>query len=479
MSRPRLVFLSEQQKHLIHNSSLHLIENCGMVVPDKDLLEILRQHGAQVDFDRDICRFPRTLVEESIKKCPPKIVLNARNPKNGVTLEKGGSPRFAPNIGATYVNDLETRKRREGILRDVGEFNRVIDGLQYVDFGGEIVVPSDVPPHMAQYYSWIVAMKNTSKPLLFYQPDSFAVKIAIEMGAALLGSDTRAQISPLFSFVACLPQVLGFEASLLAGVSESARNKIPLFIQSGPASGGTGPGTLAGTLALSNAEILGGITLAQILSPGTPVVYMSYARIFDMKAENVSLASPEFILLRICQGELASYYNIPSAASGLATDSKILDTQAGYDKSIGLLSMLSGNELIVSDSLDQGDIADLAELVINDELAAAYLRVWKGMKIDEETLAAEEIARVGPGLGHNFMSSKYTMDHFRSETWLDYRISERRKWESWDRDGAMTAEMRAIERVREILEKHRPEPLPSGTVEELESILTRVPDTKD
>lgn len=474
MSRPRLELLSERQKDLIHSSSLHLIENCGIVIPDARLLRLLREHGAEIDFDTNICKLPRPLVEEFVKKSPMKIVLNARDSSKTVTVEKGGRPHFAPNMGATYVNDLETRKRREATFRDAEDFNRVIDGLKHVDFGGEIVVPNNVPPQLAQYYSWIAAMKNTSKHLIFYQTDYHGVTIAVEMGNIIQGTGTKADSSPMFSFVACLPQVLGFERSLLAGIGESARNRVPLFIQSGPASGATGPGTLAGTLVLSNAEILGGITIVQILSPGTPVVYMSYARHFDMKAENVSLASPEFALLRICQGELANYYNIPSAASGLSTDSKVLDIQAGYDKSIGLVSLISGNELIMSDSLDQGDIADLAELPINDELAAAYLRVWRGIEINEETLAIKEITRVGSGLGHNFISTKYTRDHFRTETWLDYQISERRKWDSWNRDGGKNAEMRAIERVKEILKNHRPEPLPNSVLRELESVLSRI-----
>jgi len=441
-----------------------------MVVPRKEVLDVLQQHGSVVDFEKKICKFPRTLVEEFVKKSPSRIVLGARNRKNTLTLEKGASPVFMPNIGAKYVNDLETRERREAVLRDVEESNRVIDALDHIHSGGETVHPSDVTPHLAQYHSWIAAFKNTSKNLSFYQPDPNGVKVAMEMAAAVSGD----QSGPIIlNFVACIPEVLGFEATQLDGMVESFRNRIPLWIESGPASGATGPGTLTGTLVLSNAEILGAITLAQILSPGTPVVYMNYARHFDMKAENVALCGPEFILLRICQAQMANLYNIPSATSGLSSDAKILDIQAGYDKSDALVSVLSGTDCILSDAIDGGDVEDLAELVVNDELAAAYTWVWKGLEVNEDTLAIKEIEKVGPGLGHNFIGTKHTMQHFRKETWLDYKISERRKWEHWKRDGAKSAERKAVERAKEIVKNHQPEPIPKDIEKQFESIMIR------
>ena len=117
MSKPRLMLLSEEDIELIHDSSLYLLENCGMIVPKNDVIDELKRYGVEVDHNERICKFPQTLVEEFVKKAPSRIVFGARNPKNKVTLEKGRTPPlFSPNIGATHVNDLETRERREGIL---------------------------------------------------------------------------------------------------------------------------------------------------------------------------------------------------------------------------------------------------------------------------------------------------------------------------------------------------------------------------
>jgi len=474
MSKPKVTLLSEEEIERIHYSSLNLLENCGMVIPLKNVLDEMKQYGADVDFDKKICKFPPALVEEFIKKSPNKIEFGARNPRNKKILEQGRSaPLIIPNLDATYTTDLETRDRRPGLLRDVEEFNKVIDALDHIAFGsGEVIIPSDVAPHMAQYCSWIAAFKNTSKHMLLYQSGSQVTKVAIEMASAILGDKRKLKDNLIVSFWACIPEVLGFEEALLDGMVETARAGLPLLIEAGPASGATGPGTLAGTLLLGNAELLGAITITQIFNPGTPVGYSNYARHFDMRAENVSLASPEFALLRICQGQLAGYYNIPSAASGMTADSKILDLQAGYDKAVSLISILSGNDIIISDAMDQGDVGDIAELVVMEELAAGYLRVWEGLKIDEHSLAMEEIKRVGPGLGHNFLGSKFTLENFRKETWLDYKIAERRKWNIWKKEGGKSAETRAMEQAKEILRNHNPDPLPEDVEKQLKSIIT-------
>jgi trimethylamine--corrinoid protein Co-methyltransferase len=447
-----------------------------MVVPNKKVLDLLGKHGAQIDYDKKNCKLPRTLVEEFVRKVPSTVVFGARSPKNRVVFEKGRTPPlFATNLGATYINDLETRERREGTLRDVEECNRVVDALPNINFGsGEVVIPSDVDPRLSQYYSWIAAFKNTSKHIVLYQSGSQAVKVALEMATAILGDMRKLKDNPIMSFWASLPEVLGFEESLLNGINEAALNRIPMMIEAGPASGATGPGTIAGTFVLSNAELIGAFTIIQILNPGTPVVYSNWARHFDMKAENVALASPEITLMRICAGQMAKYYNIPSGSTGLSTDSKLLDVQAGYDKSIALIAILSGNDIVFSDSMDGGDMEDPAELVINDEMAANYLRVWKGLEINDRTLAVEEIKSVGPGLGHNFLGTKFTLENFRKETWLGYRISERRKWALWNKDGAKSAEKKAADVAKQILKNHNPDPISNDILGELTSIVRRV-----
>ena len=474
MNHPKLALLSSEEIHQVHESSVYLLEKCGMAIPNKEVLEILDPH-AEVDFTTQICKFPRALVEEQIKKAPSEIRLEARNPKHTVKLTKGGDPRFFPNLGAKHVNDLETRERRVARLSDQADFNKVIDSLEYTHAGGgDIVHPSDVPSHLAQYYSWVTAFKNTSKHMWLYLPDAPGVRLAVEIGAILSDSEEKFLAAPIASFITCPPEVLCFETSELRGLVEAFRYRIPVFIESGPAAGATGPATLAGTLVLSNAELLGEITISQILSPGTPVVFMGFARHFDMKAENLTHGSPEFIMMRICQGQMGNYYNLPSYGSGLTADSKILDVQAGYDKAVGLISVLAGHQVVGSDALDTGDIADLAELVVNDELAAAYTRVWRGFKFDKESLAVDEIARVGPGAGHNFMGSRHTIMNFRKESWLTYRITERRKWEVWQKDGAKTAEQRAVQRAKEILRTHRPDELPKDVAKDLDDLLASV-----
>ena len=113
---------------------------------------------------------------------------------------------------------------------------------------------------------------------------------------------------------------------------EGARTGIPLAITSGAMCGANAPATLASTLVCANTEILGAIVVAKLVNPVTPVCYLNFSRIFDMKFANISQGCPEFGLLRLGTAQLAQSYGIPSGGGGLVTDSQVPDVQAGYEK---------------------------------------------------------------------------------------------------------------------------------------------------
>jgi trimethylamine:corrinoid methyltransferase-like protein len=271
---------------------------------------------------------------------------------------------------------------------------------------------------------------------------------------------------------ACVGQPLTYEKAFLEGIIEAAKHKIPLFLDSGAAAGATGPATLAGTLALANAEILSAITIAQLVSPGIPVIYANWARAFDLRSETISFCGPEYALMRIAGGQLAERYNLLLAQGGFQADSKILDLQASYEKHIALISLLAGTDLIVgSGMLDAASVVDPLNFIIDDEIAASYSRIERGLEVNEETLALDILKSVGPGPGHNFLGTEYAFRHFRKETWLDYAITERRPRSLWRRDGSKDMKQRALDKARHTLKTHCPDPLAPDIQAELDRIV--------
>jgi len=357
-------------------------------------------------------------------------------------------------------------------MSDLVEMIRLVDGLDNLFVNNEIVLPRDVPPEISSQYMWAALLKNTCKNIELYLGDADGVRDAIRMASAVAGSEQELVEKPIIHFLGCIGQPLTCEKSFLEGFVEAATRKIPLAVQSGPAAGATGPATLAGTLALANAEILIQIIIAQIITPSLPVIYTNWARTFDMKAENVCFSSPEFALMRIAVGQLAQRYNVPLCQGGFQVDSKTLDVQAGYERYVSLVSVLAGSNLILGTGMmDGANIVDPLNFIIDDEIAASYSRIMNGIRIDEETLAFDVIKSVGPGPGHNFLGTEHTFRHYRKENWLDYKVAERRPWALWMRDGGKDARERAKQRAIQILKTHTPEALPASVQADLDKIV--------
>lgn len=287
MASPKISVLTDEEVDLVHSASLNILEQVGIYAPVSELLDLFGKAGASVDHEKKIVKIPQHLVEECIRKAPREVKLCARNPKFDLNL-KHGNVYFGTGSGPIYVIDMETKERRVGTIDDLASLARIIDALQNIMMTGEIITPQDVPMDLAPQYGWATILKNCSKHLEVYMGDVDHVNDAIKMASAVIGDEDELRRRPLINFFACVGQPLNFERSFLEGFIKAAQRRIPISIQSGAMAGATGPATLAGTLALSNAEILAGVTVAQIVNPGVPVIYASWARTFALGTNTIS-----------------------------------------------------------------------------------------------------------------------------------------------------------------------------------------------
>ncbi len=470
MAIPKINVLTKEEVESIHLSSLNILEHVGVYLPKKEVLNMLDNQGAQIDYKKNIAKIPSHVVEEYIHKAPSEITLYARDPNFVMTL-KPGNIYFSLGGGPTQIIDMKNNVSREASLNDLKELIKIADALNNFSQIGEVVVPSNVPPELSTYYIWVSLLKNTRKNVIMYVGDAGCVRDGVRMASIVVGSEEELVKKPIIFFSGCIGQPLTYEKLFLEGFIEVVKHRIPLMVFSGVMAGATSPVTLAGTLALSNAEVLSGIMLAQMISPGTPVVYSNWSRIFDMKSGNVSFGSPEFTLFRIAVSQLAQRYNIPICNSGFQTDSKLLDAQNGFEQYNALISLLAGSNLILGGTMDGANLVDPLSWVVDDELAAGFLRVMKGLQIDHGTLALDVIQNVGPGLGHNFLAVEHTHRNLKKEHWLDYKIMERRPLATWKKNGAKECRQRAKEILKEKLKSYIPEPLPVDIQKKLDAII--------
>lgn len=464
-------FLSRQEVRRIHEGALEVLAGTGVQMGLPQAWEILESGGARVERGGGLVRFPRDMVEKAVAMAPGSFRLYGRDPKHDLDIP-GGGPYFGTWVNSVRVLDLETGDRRSATLRDLEQYLSLVDALENFAWIQPLLSPQDVPQDKVYYYAWAAALNSTRKHLIGPAPGAQGVQTVLELCSVVAGGSAQLAERPFISLDILTRPPLTWSDWSLGALIEAAKCRIPVYLQSGPIAGATGPVTMAGTLVQAHAELLAGITLSQLTNPGTPVFYASAARVMDMRTGSVSLCSPEWFLFRICLRQLARELGLPVHTGGLFTDAKIPDAQSGYEKGISALAGALGGDIISGCTLETNKCVDMGDLVIGDEIASFVRRLMRGFVIDDETLALEEIAQVGPG--GEYLSRPHTLKHFRREIWQP-ALSDRSSWGDWEAMGKKDLWQRAKEKAREILAKHEPPRLPDDQWREICRIVEKAP----
>jgi trimethylamine--corrinoid protein Co-methyltransferase len=233
--------------------------------------------------------------------------------------------------------------------------------------------------------------------------------------------------------------------------------------------GGTSPVTMAGGLALGNAEVLSSMVIHQLKRPGAPFVYGSGLHHLDMKTTISVYSAPEFELARVAVAEMGRFYNLPTWGYAGHSDSCAMDEQAAADAAFSVLtSLLAGSNLVHDVGyLEAGLMTSPEMIVFTAEMIEMMRRFMGGVALDAESLALDVIHSVGPG--GEFLSTDHTMRHFR-DFWEPMLVS-RQRVEDWVEAGSRRLGDRLRERTVAILDEHEPEPLPGDVHQEIERIL--------
>ena len=300
----------------IHLGALEVLERAGLWVEADDALDIYSDGGCLVDrAARTVC-IPPHMVEDALRSCPPKTYLYGRDPANDIVLEAGRV--YVSNFDeGIMIVDVRTGEYRHPVLTDVHEAARLVDALSDIDTYESAVHPVDVPEETASLHKWEAAIANTSKPVGTEAVSAFDVKTLVRMASVLAGGEDEFRRRPLIGFGCCPVSPLQLPRDATDVIIESARAWCPDTILSMAMSGGSSPVTLAGTLVLHNAEVLGGIVLAQLTERGCPITYGSSTTAMDLKLATASVGSPELALFSAACAQMARRYGIPSFVAGL------------------------------------------------------------------------------------------------------------------------------------------------------------------
>jgi trimethylamine--corrinoid protein Co-methyltransferase len=261
-------------------------------------------------------RIPPHVVEDAIASSPSKYVLCGRDPKNDFLMEPGrvAFTNFSEGIA---VVDGDTGKVRECTLQDVGDIARLNDYLSEMDTHEISVGARDVPPETAAVHNTEAQLLNTTKPIGIGPLSGMECKAILRMCAEVVGGADELRARPIVYGGVCPVSPLKLPKDATEVIIECSRWGIPDNILSMAMAGGSSPVTLAGTLVTHNAEVLAGITLAQLVERGSPMMYGSSTTAMDLKLAAASVGSPEISLISAAVAQMARRYMIPSFVAGL------------------------------------------------------------------------------------------------------------------------------------------------------------------
>ncbi len=460
--------LSDPQLAQIHHASLEILRRTGVRVCEGEALDLLRDAGCSIS-DGDLVRFPAAVVEEALQHAPSQIVLCDRQAEPKIFLEAQGS-YFGTGSDLPNTLDLKTGERRPSLLSDVADTARLADALPNIDFVMSMALPSDVTPETSDRHSFLAMISNTSKPVVFTAWDETGLADILAMAEAVAGGPDQLRLNPFLVAYLEPSSPLQHTETVLRKMMIMADKGLPFIYSPGPVEGASAPVTPAGSLAMANAEVLSGITIAQLRRPGTPVVYGSGSGPLDMRTTVATYVSPQFMLHCKAIAELGHrFYKLPVWGFAGCSDSKQADLQAGVDSSMWILwTALSGANLVHDVGyVESGMTCSYEMIVICDEIIGFVRRLLGGIEISPETLALDVIDAVGPGGEH--LSTDHTMRHYK-ECWYP-RVFDRSNHQTWVAAGSPSAFDTAREIARQTIADHEPIPLPETTLKTLRDMV--------
>lgn len=464
--------LSADQLEAIHLTSCRILEEIGIELMSPAARAALRAIGAQIDEPTGNVMLDRALVDRALASTPPSFTLTSRNVAKQLVVG-GRNLAFGLVAGPPFVHDCE-RGRRSGNYRDYCDFIRLAHVFNAIHLiGNQVCAPVELPAntrHLDTYRANIVYSD------LAYHCTAIGAGRAldgIEMMACARGIslDDMAR-SPGVITIISVNSPRRFDEAMANGLMAMAQHGQPVVITPFTLMGAMAPVSLAAALAQQNAEVLFGLTLAQAVRPGTPVMYGAFTSNVDMRSGAPAFGTPENTKANIASGQLARRYRLPYRSSN-ASASNVADAQGVYETEMSLWGAVLGHCNLVYHAAgwqEGGLTASFEKLVLDVEMLQLMMEFLKPIVVNEAELGFEAQQEVGPG-GH-FFGAAHTLERYEHAFYRPL-VSNWQNYESWQLGGGKDATQRATDIWKRALEEYEQPPLDAVNVEALDAYIAR------
>jgi trimethylamine---corrinoid protein Co-methyltransferase len=470
---PRFNLLSREQCQALHNASLEILRRTGVRICHPEALDLLRDTDAVIA-DDNLVRFPPGLVEWALKQAPSHLALCERGAGKALARLDEGQVYFG--TGSDCLNYLDPRsgEHRPFTTQDVVDCVRLVDALPELTFCMSMGMPADLGQANVYRRQYAIMLEHTIKPVVFVCDDRADCEAIVAMAAEAAGGREALRLNPSLMLYSEPSTPLVHSETAVGKLLYMAEAGLPLLHSPAPMMGAAAPMTMAGGIALGNAEVLSGLVMQQLKRPGAPFVYGVQVNHMDMKTMISVYGSPEYQLGRAISAELARFYGLPSWGAAGMSDSCALDEQAAIDSAYSVLvALLTGTNLAHDVGYLEAGLTTSPEMIVMTAENISMMRAFmKGITVDAEALALGLVDEVGPG--GDYLAAEHTLNHFR-EYW-EPALMSRQRIEDWIESGKKRMGDRLVEKTIAIMDGHRPEPLSGHSRSEIDYILKQTPD---
>jgi trimethylamine--corrinoid protein Co-methyltransferase len=444
----RMQELSTQNMEKIHAAAMDILKTTGVAFNDQEALEIFKKNGHRVE--GSVVFFEESDIQKALKTAPKRFTVHARNPEKSVEIGEDDFV-FLPGYGAPFVMDAQG-VQRQATMEDYDNFCKLIQTSPHINMNGWMMVePSDMPHATVHLDLNLSNMLLCDKPFMGSPVSRQGALDGIEMAGILWGGkknimDKTVSVSLINSL-----SPLQFSDEMAGALIELARHNQACVVASLIMAGGSGPVTLDGVLVLQNAEILAGITLAQLVRPGAPVIYGSTSSAMDMKTGALSIGAPELSKNIQMTAQMARFYNLPSRSGGGLTDAMCADAQAGAESALALSTAArSGINFILHSCGILGSYIAMSfeKFLIDEEVCGMVRNMLRPLALTDESIDLGVIKEVG--IGGQYLTHPKTFQLCRTEFFMPSLMS-RKNPDAWAKGGKKRIDQLAEDKVAQRL----------------------------
>ncbi|BBO70547.1 trimethylamine methyltransferase [Desulfosarcina alkanivorans] len=453
----RMQTFTTAQMTRVHDASMELLSDVGVAFNEPEALEIFAANGFRIDGKTVF--MTEAQVRKALETAPSRFMVTARNPEKSVAVGEDDFV-FVPGYGAPFIA-LPDGGQREATMTDYDNFCKLVQTSTSIDMNGFMMIePGDVSPETAHLDMMFSSIVLCDKPFMGSPVSRQGARDCIEMASILWGGpDKLAAAGPVCVSLINSLSPLQFSDEMAGSLIELARANQACVIASLIMAGSSGPVTLSGVLALQNAEILAGITLAQLVNPGTPVIYGSTSSAMDMRTGGLAIGCPELSMVVSATAQMARFYKLPSRSGGGLTDAHFPDGQAAGESALALSTAArSGVNFILHSAGILGAYIAMSyeKFLMDEEMCSIIRKLIQPMDCSEAAIDVEMIKAVG--IGGQYLTQPKTFQLCRTEFYMT-DFFNRQNHAGWKAAGAKRIDQAATEKLSQRLAAYEKPPI--------------------